>query len=349
MVEMRTNPDKKPSVPQFFLLSIAEVARLLHTDVERGLSQSAIPELQVEYGRNVLETGGGTSALSILAGQAFNAMVLILIMAMAVSFGIRSWIEGGVISAVILLNIVVGFLQEYSSAKTMDSLRSLASPSANLVRDGRTVVVPSAQVVPGDLVELKTGDVVPADIRLVDSMNFETDEALLTGESLPVDKDHEATWHEKQSGDPWDPRDVAIGDRVTMAFSSTTVTKGRALGIVVATGMKTEIGAIAESLSRTGVSKRTAEANEDGHVPFYRYIAMYVLKVADSIGSFLGLTVGTPLHRKLSQLAILLFFIAVIFAVVVFAANSFSTADEIVIYAVATGLSMIPASLVVCI
>jgi len=92
-------------------------------------------------------------------------VVQVLIMAMAVSFGIRSWIEGGVIAVVITLNIIVGFLQEFNAEKTMDSLRSLSSPTAAAVRDGRTEVIPTAEIVPGDMVELKTGDTVPADIR----------------------------------------------------------------------------------------------------------------------------------------------------------------------------------------
>jgi Na+-exporting ATPase len=94
-------------------------------------------------------------------------MTLILIIAMAVSFAIKSWIEGGVITAIIVLNIVVGFMQEFNAEKTMDSLRSLSSPTATAVRNGKTVTVPTIEVVPGDMVEMKTGDTVPADVRLV--------------------------------------------------------------------------------------------------------------------------------------------------------------------------------------
>lgn len=94
-------------------------------------------------------------------------MTLVLIIAMAVSFAIESWIEGGVVTAIIMLNIVVGFMQEFNAEKTMDSLRSLSSPTATAVRDGKTVTIPTVEVVPGDMVEMKTGDTVPADIRLV--------------------------------------------------------------------------------------------------------------------------------------------------------------------------------------
>ena len=95
-------------------------------------------------------------------------MTLVLIIAMAVSFAIQSWIEGGVITAIIILNIVVGFMQEFKAEKTMDSLRSLSSPTATAVRDGKTITVPTIEIVPGDMVEMKTGDTVPADVRLVE-------------------------------------------------------------------------------------------------------------------------------------------------------------------------------------
>lgn len=139
----------------------------------------------------------------------------------------------------------------------MDSLRQLASPSASAVRESEVVVIPANQLVIGDIVQLKTGDVVPADLRLITSTNFETDEALLTGESLPVQKNHSATWNDKSEDESWSPSDVGVGgealfsssarqecsllhyavDRINMAFSSSTVTKGRCTGIVVAIGM----------------------------------------------------------------------------------------------------------------
>jgi hypothetical protein len=143
---------------------------------------------------------------------------------------------------------------EYGSAKTMDSLRSLASPNAHVVRNGKILSIPSPEVVVGDIVEVKTGDTLPADLRLIETVNFETDEALLTGESLPVAKDCDASWDEEAKGGGFDPRDIGVGDRISMAYSSSTVTKGRAKGVVVAIGMQTSIGSIAESL-RGGDSK----------------------------------------------------------------------------------------------
>jgi Na+-exporting ATPase len=219
----------------------------------------------------------------------------------------------------------------------MDSLRSLSSPTARVIRKGQQVTIPSGEIVPGDIIEIKTGDTLPADIRVFDAVNFETDEALLTGESLPVRKLEEATFPEK----------TGPGDRLNIAYSSSNVTKGRAKGIVFATGTFTEIGAIAAQLRETKSKVRPVKRKPDGKAKPHRYLEAYTLTFTDAIGRFLGVNVGTPLQRKLSKLAILLFGIAVLCAIIVLAANKFNATQEVIIYAVATGLSMIPASLVV--
>lgn len=172
---------------------------------------------------------------------------------------------------------------------------------------------------------------------LIEAVNFETDEALLTGESLPVSKNAEAEFDD----------DTGPGDRLNVAFSSSTVTKGRARGVVFATGMHTEIGSIAVSLRQKGSRRRPVKRKEDGTARPHRYVQAWGLTATDAIGHFLGVNVGTPLQKKLSRLALLLFGIAVICAIIVLAANSFVEDQEVIIYAVATGLSMIPASLIV--
>src|SRR5271169_872683 len=164
----------------------------------------------------------------------------------------------------------------------MDSLRQLSSP---------------------------TGDVVPADVRLFESMNFETDEALLTGESLPVSKS-EQTYS----------TDVGVGDRLNMAYSSSTVTRGRAMGIVVAVGMSTEIGNIAETLraaNKRKVRKLSDHRDQNNKVSLYERVKFSVFWVRDWIGIVLGITTGTPLQRKLSKLAYLLFLVAIVLAIIV--------------------------------
>lgn len=146
-------------------LELNDLVRQLEADTENGLTKADAASRVQQYGRNELDDGPGVQPIKILISQVANAMMLVLILAMAVSFGIKSWIEGGVVTAIIVLNIVVGFLQEYQAEKTMDSLRSLSSPTANVVRDGSQVNVSSAEIAIGDIVELKVGDTVPADIR----------------------------------------------------------------------------------------------------------------------------------------------------------------------------------------
>jgi Na+-exporting ATPase len=221
--------------------------------------------------------------------------------------------------------------------KTMDSLRNLASPTASVIRDGNTNTISNSEVVPGDIVVLKTGDTVPADLRLFEALNFETDEALLTGESLPVPKDADEEFDE----------DTGPADRLNVAYASSTVTKGRARGVVFATGMFTEIGSIAAALHGSDSNVRQVRRDSKGHAKPQRYLEAWGLTVWDAIGRFLGVNIGTPLQKKLSQLACLLFGIAVVCTIIVLAANRFSNNQEVIIYAVGTGLSMIPASLIV--
>ncbi|KAI1572015.1 MgtA Cation transport ATPase [Pyrenophora tritici-repentis] len=327
----------KPMSKPAHSLTLQQVVDELKTEEWSGLSDAEAKRRVEEYGSNELGEAESVSPIKILIAQVANAMTLVLILAMAVSFGIKSWIEGGVVASVIGLNIVVGFFQEWSAEKTMDSLRNLSSPTARLIRSGQQVTVPSAEVVPGDVIEVKVGDTIPADMRVFEAVNFETDEALLTGESLPVRKQEDATFDEK----------TGPGDRLNVAYSSSSVTKGRAKGIVFATGAYTEIGAIAAQLRETKSKVRPVKRKENGKAKPHRYLEAYTLTTTDAIGRFLGLNVGTPLQKKLSKLAVLLFFIAVVCAIIVLAANKFSSRQEVIIYAVATGLSMIPASLVV--
>ncbi|EED14448.1 sodium P-type ATPase, putative [Talaromyces stipitatus ATCC 10500] len=301
------------------------VIKELNTSLDEGLTPDEASYRLQQYGPNKLDEGEGVSVVNILVRQVANAMMLVLILAMAVSFGIQSWIEGGVICAVIILNIVAGFCQEYAAEKTMESLHSLSSPTGTVSRNGQTFSVPSSEIVPGDMVELRTGDVVPADIRLVEAVNFETDEALLTGESLPVQKECDSIFKE----------DTGSGDRLNIAYSSSTVTRGR------------EIGSIALALRSSDSKRRPVKRGPTGKAKKRSYVQAWTLTGTDAVGRFLGVNVGIPLQRKLSKLACLLFGVAVVFVIVFMAANLFNNSTEVIMYAVATGVSMIPACLMV--
>lgn len=318
-------------------LSIQAAAAAYKTDLNNGLTDAEVKSRLAEYGLNQLDQGEGVSLVKVVLSQVANAMILVLVISMIISFAIRDFIAGGVIAGVIGINVVVGVIQEYNAEKTMDSLRSLSSPTARVIRNGSDSTVASQDVVPGDIVVVKVGDTIPADFRIIDSMNFETDEALLTGESLPVAKEEDTVFE----------LNTPVGDRINMAYSSSIVTKGRATGIVAFTAMKTEIGVIAMSLKGQDKGFRPVKRDEFGKARKRDYMGAFLGTCKDGIGAFLGTTVGTPLQRKLSQLAIFLFGIAVVFAIVVMASQKFHVNREVAIYAIAVALSMIPGSLVV--
>jgi Na+-exporting ATPase len=210
----------------------------------------------------------------------------------------------------------------------MQSLLSLAAPSSQVVRNGGKIeVVKADTLVVGDIVRLATGVMVPADLRIIESSNLEIEEALLTGESLPAAKLWEAIAPEVGG-------EVALGDRTNMAYSATTVTRGRALGVVVATGMKTQIGSVAELLR--GQSEEVVSKN-----PVIRFFK----KFAKGFKSILGL-VGTPMQVKLSKFAILLFGLAVLLAIIVFSANKWHLSNEVVLYGICVAVAVIPESLI---
>ncbi|KAI5457014.1 P-type Na+-ATPase [Mariannaea sp. PMI_226] len=328
-----------------FLLTIEETAQALGTDVDKGLTSIQVAQLGEKYPKNELDVGGTVPWYSILTKQLLNAMIIVLAFAMALSFGIKDYIEGGVLAFVIALNVTIGFWQEYRAEKRMDALRALSSPSAMVLRDGKTQVISNPEVVPGDIILLKMGDTVPADLRLFETMNLACEEGQLTGESIPVEKITEnnivtpGTEKAATSAD-----EVGIGDRINMAYATTVVRKGRGRGIVVATGMTTEVGKIAAS-----TSKKQRKAGRSMNWKKYgkrQPVVGLAKRTYDVIGKFLGLTVGTPLQRKLSALAYVLFGCAVILAIVVFAVNRFNLRNEVIIYATSLGIAIIPESLV---
>ncbi|KAI1073946.1 potassium/sodium eff [Whalleya microplaca] len=317
-----------------FLLPIQDVANILETDVDKGLSSAQVTQCQEKYPPNELDVGGAIPWYKIMLRQLFNAMILVLFFAMALSFAVSDWVEGGVLLAVIVLNVSIGFYQEYGAEKKMDALRALSAPSAMVLRDGRTQVVPNAEVVPGDIVILKMGDTVPADVRLFEAMNLAADEQSLTGESIAVEKIVEHLEDEE----------LGIGDRLNIAYGTTTVRKGRGRGIVIATGMQTEVGKIAAS-----TAKKHRKAGRSMNYKKYgkrQPIIGLSKRIYDFVGKFLGLTEGTPLQIKLSKLAYMLFGCALFLAVIVFAVNKFNVPNEVVIYAISTGIAIIPESLV---
>ncbi|KAL2127037.1 hypothetical protein VTI74DRAFT_11434 [Chaetomium olivicolor] len=324
------------SLPPHCLPS-ARVAQELQTDIKTGLRSSEAAARLDRFGANDLGKEKGVQPLEILAAQVVNAMTLILLLALAACFGIQSWIEGGVLAGLIVINVVIGFFQDLQAARTIASLKSLNAATARVVRDnGVASTIDATKLVPGDVIELKVGDSIPADARLVEAVNLEADEALLTGESLPVRKYPDEVFDE----------DTGPGDRLNVVFSSSVIVKGRGRAIVFATGLCSEIGAIAAALGDKGGQKRKLKCGKSGRASIASYLAFGAGKTWDELGKFLGLTIGTPLQRKLSQLFYCIFGFAVICALIVLAANKFRARSDVIIYAVATAIGTLPVTLI---
>lgn len=219
-------------------LPAREVGRLLETDLERGLSSVEVEKRQAAVGWNVLTAKRGKSQWRRLLEQFTQPLVYILLVAVAVTFYLGEWVDGGVILGVVLANAMIGFLQESKAERAIDALSRLVLTEATVRRDGRRRRLPARELVPGDVVLLQSGDRVPADLRLFKVRSLRVDEAALTGESLPVDK----------HADPV-ALDSALADRKNAAFAGTLVTYGQAEGVVWATGDRTETGRIAWLIS----------------------------------------------------------------------------------------------------
>lgn len=228
----------------WFNQDVEEVSKTLNTDLEKGLSEEEAKKRQKENGYNELQEKKKKSLFVKFLEQFKDFMIIILIIAAIIS-GVVGQMQGEgftdsiIILIVVILNAVIGVIQENKAEKSLEALKKMSSYSAKVMRDGKVTVIPSRELVPGDIVVLDTGDYVPADIRIIDAVNLKSQEASLTGESVPVEKDAATIENEE----------VSLGDRTNMLFSSSLVTYGRGKGIVVETGMHTEVGNIAGMLN----------------------------------------------------------------------------------------------------
>ena len=235
---METQPHKP-----WHSLSCRETEEFLHTS-EEGLSDAEAAKRLEQYGKNNLRQKKPKSIAKMIWEQITDVMVLILIAAAIFSF-VMSFFEDGeglaeciVILVVIVLNATIGVVQEKKAANALEALKNMTAPTARVLREGEESVVPASELVPGDIVYLEDGCIVPADIRIIQDSNLKVQEAALTGESVPSEKD----------GPTVLPEDAPLGDRINMAYSSSVVMYGNATGIVVGTGMNTEVGKIANLL-----------------------------------------------------------------------------------------------------
>lgn len=222
---------------KWFNQEVQEIEKKLNTNLEKGLTEKEVLESRQKYGTNELKTKKKKSLLIKFLEQFKDFMIIVLIIAAIIS-GIVGVAEGEgitdtiIILIVVIVNAIIGVAQENKAEKSLEALQKLSDHASKVIRNGTLQVIPSKDLVPGDIVVLETGDYVPADLRLFEAINLKSQESALTGESVPVEKEINTIPNEE----------VGIGDRSNMVFSSSLITYGRGKGIVVETGMHTEVG-----------------------------------------------------------------------------------------------------------
>jgi magnesium-transporting ATPase (P-type) len=219
-------------------MSTEEVEKKLGVDPSRGLDPAEAGERLRTYGPNRLPQGKKNGPLMRFLAQFNNILVYVLLMAGFIKLMLSLWLDASIIFAVVILNSLLGFLQEGRAEKALDSIRNMLSAEARAIRGGETRLIPAEDLTPGDIVLLESGDRIPADLRLIEARNLRTEEAALTGESVPAEKTTDVV-----------AAKATVGDRENMAFSGTMVVSGRATGVVVATGSQTELGRINQLLA----------------------------------------------------------------------------------------------------
>lgn len=259
--------------------SVADTLQALGS-TPQGLSDTEAHHRISQYGRNELITQGRKSAWWILVAQFKEFMILILLAAATVSYFIGDVKDAVIILVIVVLNAAVGFLQEFKAEKAMDELKKLAAATARVLRNGEAKTIPASELVPGDIVRLEAGDSVPADLRLMEVHSIKMEEASLTGESYPVIKSSEALGQGT----------IPVGDRINLAFKSTVVSYGRGVGVVIATGMQTEIGRIASLLQL-----------EEAETPMQKRMAEFSKKLSVIIVAICGVIYGVGLLRGEDQ------------------------------------------------
>jgi magnesium-transporting ATPase (P-type) len=235
---MKATANAIGDVTAWHAMSQAEVIQRLGTNAWKGLDPSEASARLERHGANRLPEGRKRTAFSRFFAQFNNVLMYVLLAAGFTKLMLNLWIDAGIIFAVVLLNALLGFVQEGKAEKALDSIRNMLSAEARTMRSGDTRLIPAEELVPGDVVLLESGDRIPADLRLIDAKNFRTEEAALTGESVPAEKTVDAV-----------PVNATVGDRGSMAFSGTMVVSGRATGVVVGTGNETELGRINQLLA----------------------------------------------------------------------------------------------------
>jgi Ca2+-transporting ATPase len=269
-------PAAEPA-PAWHTLSAADVAARLRSSPS-GLDPEEAGRRLAESGPNELQAARRLSPWTLLAAQFRNVLIIILLVATALSAFLGHAVESVVITVIVLFAVLLGFVQEYRAERAIEALRRMAAPGATVIRAGNEIEVAARDVVPGDVLLLRTGDRIAADARLIEAVNLQVQEAALTGESVPVEKRTEAV-----AG-----ADLAIGDRRNMVYAGTAATYGRGQGLVVATGMATEFGRIARMLETVETSRTPLQVNLDRLGHLLARAAFAIVAVIAAIGLVRG-------------------------------------------------------------
>jgi len=277
-METHASPDELS--PPWHTLAIDAVMSHLHSAPE-GLGEIEVEHRLARYGPNELEATDRVSPWAVLLGQFKNVLIIILLIATAISAFVGHGVEAIAIAVIVLFAVVLGFVQEYRAERAIEALRRMAAPTVTAVRDGQEIRIPARELVPGDLIVLHAGDKVAADARLIESVNLQLEEAALTGESVAVAKHTE----------PLDAEDLALGDRSNMVFAGTIATYGRGRALVVETGMNTQFGRIATMLQSVESGETPLQQNLD---KVGRVLALAALVVVAAIVA-MGVLRGQPL------------------------------------------------------
>lgn len=245
----------EPQKIKYFTKSVAEILKEFGIDSASGLSQEEAQNLKKEFGPNRLQAKKKKPIYKIVLSQLQDWLIYVLFVAVIITFFMGEYIDSVIITLVILINAGIGTFQEVKAGKAIEALLKMSSPKALVKRDGQTREIESSELVPGDLVILEAGRVIPADLRLIETVNLKIEESSLTGESLPVEKNAEKSFTDLK---------VPLAEMVNMCFMSTIVTAGRGSGVAVETGMNTEVGKIADLLDshvdqKTPLEKKLSE------------------------------------------------------------------------------------------
>ncbi len=283
-MRQRMESGKAPSRPSWHDIPFQDALSAFNSNRELGLSTSVIETQRTRYGLNRLPDAARNGPVLRLLRQFHNVLIYVLMAAAATTAALEHWVDAGVIIAVILVNAIIGFVQEGKAEEALSAIRNMLAPKATVLREGRRTTIPGEEVVPGDIIILEAGDRVAADLRLLEARGLKIQEAALTGESVAVDKSTE-------------PVDIlaSLGDRQCLAYSGTMVAAGHGKGVAVATGVATEIGRVS-GLIRHVQSTDTPLIRQ--MAVFAKWLTIFILAASTAILT-LGLTLGDYGFREL--------------------------------------------------